>query len=69
MTGLEPNFSEIAVGTGFGLRFDLSFSVLRLDMGLKMKDPSYPSGQRWLPGNRSINENNISWNIAIGYPF
>jgi len=62
-------FSEIAVGTGFGLRFDLSFSVLRLDMGLKMKDPSYPSGQRWLPGNRSINENNISWNIAIGYPF
>ena len=62
-------FSEIAVGTGLGLRFDLSFSVLRLDMGLKMKDPSYPSGERWLPGNRSINRENISWNIAIGYPF
>ncbi|MBS3806483.1 MAG: BamA/TamA family outer membrane protein [Bacteroidales bacterium] len=60
---------QIALGTGLGLRFDLSFSVLRLDMGLKMKDPSYPSGERWLPGNRSINQENISWNIAIGYPF
>lgn len=61
--------SEIALGTGFGLRFDLSFSVLRLDMGLKLKDPSYPEGRRWFPGNRPLDAENISWNIAIGYPF
>ena len=62
-------FNEIAIGTGFGIRFDLSFSVLRLDVGLKMKDPSYPQGERWLPGNRPVNRETVSWNIAIGYPF
>lgn len=61
--------NEIAIGTGFGIRFDLSFSVLRLDLGLKMKDPSYPVGERWLPGNRPVNHQTIGWNIAIGYPF
>ena len=61
--------NEIAIGTGFGLRFDLSFSVLRLDLGVKLKDPVYEKGNRWLPGNRQINRDAISWNIAIGYPF
>jgi len=61
--------NEIAIGTGFGVRFDLSFSVLRLDMGVKLKDPSYPIGERWLPANRSLTSEAISWNIAIGYPF
>ncbi len=67
----DPNdfLSEVAIGTGLGLRFDLSFSVLRLDVGLKLKDPSYPPGKRWLPGNRRINKETLSWNIAIGYPF
>jgi outer membrane translocation and assembly module TamA len=60
---------ELAIGSGLGLRFDLSFSVLRLDLGIKMKDPSYEKGERWLPGNRQINNETISWNIAIGYPF
>jgi outer membrane protein assembly factor BamA len=61
--------NEVAIGTGLGIRFDLSFSVLRLDMGLKLKDPSYPIGERWLPSNRPITSESISWNIAIGYPF
>jgi len=61
--------NEIAIGTGFGIRFDLSFSVLRLDMGLKLKNPSYPIGERWLPTNRPLTSEAISWNIAIGYPF
>lgn len=61
--------NEIAIGTGFGLRFDLSFSVLRLDLGVKLKDPSFEKGNRWLPGNRNIGRETISWNIAIGYPF
>jgi outer membrane protein assembly factor BamA len=65
----EDFINEIAIGTGFGIRFDLSFSVLRLDMGLKLKDPSYPIGERWLPTNRPVTSQTISWNIAIGYPF
>ena len=68
---LKPDefLNEIAVGTGFGLRFDLSFSVLRLDLGVKLRDPAFEKGNRWLPGNRQIRRETISWNIAIGYPF
>jgi outer membrane protein assembly factor BamA len=61
--------NDLAVGTGLGLRLDLSFSVLRLDLGLKFRDPSYPTNDKWLMGNRSITSNTLSWNIAIGYPF
>jgi outer membrane protein assembly factor BamA len=61
--------NDLAVGTGAGLRLDLSFSVLRLDLGLKFRDPSYPNDAKWLMGNRSISSNTLSWNIAIGYPF
>lgn len=60
---------DIAIGTGFGMRFDLSFSVVRLDIGLKMRDPGFEANERWLPGNRKISNNTLSWNIAIGYPF
>jgi outer membrane protein assembly factor BamA len=61
--------NDMALGTGFGLRFDLSFSVVRLDLGLKLRDPKYPSPEKWLPGSRKISSNTVSWNIAIGYPF
>ncbi|MGM0496711.1 MAG: BamA/TamA family outer membrane protein [Bacteroidota bacterium] len=65
----ERFFDDLAIGTGLGLRFDLSFSILRLDLGLKMRDPSFPEGKKWLPGNRNISARTLSWNIAIGYPF
>jgi len=40
--------SEIAVGTGAGLRFDLDFVLLRADIGIKLRDPSLPAGSRWI---------------------
>ncbi|MFP4447453.1 MAG: BamA/TamA family outer membrane protein [Bacteroidota bacterium] len=66
---IDEIHEDIAIGTGFGLRFDLSFSVVRLDIGLKMRDPGFEENERWLPGNRKISNNTLSWNIAIGYPF
>ena len=36
---LKKFSSQIAVGTGFGLRFDFSFLVLRFDAGIKAFDP------------------------------
>jgi outer membrane protein assembly factor BamA len=66
---LENFANDLAIGTGFGLRLDLSFSVLRLDLGLKLRDPSYTDDQKWLLGNRKVSSNTLSWNIAIGYPF
>ncbi|QSE96900.1 translocation and assembly module lipoprotein TamL [Fulvivirga lutea] len=69
-------FEQLAVGTGFGLRFDFSFLVLRLDAGLKVYDPARPLEKRFIlnegfydaPFTRDATEP-IIFNIGIGYPF
>lgn len=61
---------EIAVGTGFGLRFDLKFLLLRTDLGLKLRDPQYSEGSKWIPLNRPFNtKDDVSLVLGIGYPF
>ncbi|OFX83419.1 MAG: hypothetical protein A2W99_13020 [Bacteroidetes bacterium GWF2_33_16] len=62
-------YKEIAIGSGLGFRFDLSFVILRLDIGLKLRDPSLPSDKRWIIGNRSFMRDDLTFNIGIGYPF
>ena len=62
-------YKEIAIGTGLGFRFDLSFVIVRLDMGLKLRDPGLPSDQRWIVGNRRFVWDDLTFNIGIGYPF
>ncbi len=63
-------YNDIAVGTGLGLRFDFSFFIFRVDMGLKIRDPAEPIDRRWIPLNRGFNFNNdLAFNIGIGYPF
>ena len=60
---------QLAVGTGFGTRFDFNYFIFRFDMGLKVHDPSLPSGQRWIPLNRQWEWKDVGFNFAIGYPF
>jgi outer membrane protein assembly factor BamA len=65
---------EVAVGTGFGLRLDLSFFILRFDLAFPLRVPSMPIGERWVIqkinfGNPSWRKNNLVLNIAIGYPY
>jgi outer membrane protein assembly factor BamA len=68
-------YSEFGVGTGFGLRFDFSFLILRLDVGVKAWDPAREAGQRFvLPnaafwGPYSTTREPVIYNIGIGYPF
>ena len=58
---------QIAVGTGFGFRFDFSFFILRLDFALKVIDPVKPEGQRWV--FKYIKPSDFTVNFGIGYPF
>ncbi len=60
-------FKEIAIGSGFGLRYDFSFFILRLDAGLKIYDPSYTELARWQLNKNILNTRVI--HFGIGYPF
>lgn len=63
----ETFYKQTAVGTGFGLRFDFSFFILRLDFGIKVIDPAKAEGQRWV--FRYIKPSDFAINFGIGYPF
>ena len=60
------DLSEIAIGTGFGLRYDFDFFVFRLDTGFKTYNPSLPKSSRW-QADYAIS--NAVFNIGINYPF
>lgn len=58
-------YKEIALSYGAGIRFDLGFLLLRLDLGVKAYDPSRDEGHRFVSPNFS----RMAWHFAIGYPF
>ena len=61
------NFKQIAVGTGLGLRYDLSYLVLRFDLGVGLHAP-YATNKS---GFYNIDKfrNGLVFHFAIGYPF
>jgi outer membrane protein assembly factor BamA len=62
-------YKEIALGTGLGVRVDFSFFLLRVDFGLKVRDPALPENDRWIPVFRNFSFNDLHLNFGIGYPF
>ena len=60
------DLSELAIGSGFGIRYDFNFFVIRLDIGFKTYNPSYEIGSRWL---NDYNIDKAVFNIGINYPF
>jgi len=60
------DFSDLAVGSGFGLRYDFNFFVLRFDTGFKTHNPAREKGSRWF-NDFSIRK--AVFNIGINYPF
>lgn len=60
------SLKDIAIGSGFGLRYDFSFFVFRFDVGFKTYDPFYRDQNRWF---NDYNFSNAVYNIGINYPF
>jgi outer membrane protein assembly factor BamA len=63
--GLQ-DLSEIAIGSGIGLRYDFDFFVFRFDTGFKTYNPALAEGERWW-GEYKLK--NAVFNIGINYPF
>ena len=63
--------NQIALGTGFGLRWDFNYFLLRLDLATKVINPANPVNKKWVLSETSFSsgENPIEFNIGIGYPF
>ncbi|MGB5818360.1 MAG: BamA/TamA family outer membrane protein [Saonia sp.] len=60
------SFADLALGTGFGLRYDFTYFVFRLDTGFKTYNPALEPSKRWF---RDYNFANAVLNIGINYPF
>jgi outer membrane protein assembly factor BamA len=60
------SIKDIAIGTGVGLRYDLSFILLRLDLGFKTYEPYLPTGNKWF---KNYNLAHTVYNFGISYPF
>lgn len=59
--------SDIALGTGVGLRFDISMLVVRADLGIGIHAP-YETGHGGYYNMKSFG-NSLAFHLAIGYPF
>ena len=59
---------EIALGTGFGLRYDISYLVIRADLGIGLHTP-YPNPDKKGYYNISSFRDGLGFHLAIGYPF
>lgn len=60
------SLKDLALGSGFGLRYDLSFFVVRFDFGFKTFNPAEESGKKWF---RDYNFGHSVLNFGINYPF
>lgn len=65
---LDKFYKELGVGSGFGVRYDFSFFVLRLDGAMRIYDPHYIESKRLVFGTQTLRESAIL-NFTIGYPF
>ena len=59
---------SIALDWGLGARLNLNFILLRLDMGIRLRDPAREAGNRWVPTNEWLN-GNFAIHFGVGYPF
>jgi outer membrane protein assembly factor BamA len=41
-------YKEIALSGGVGIRYDLDFFIVRLDLGIPLTNPALPDGARWV---------------------
>ncbi len=61
-------YKQIALAYGLGVRLDFNYFLLRVDMGMKMYDPSLIGNRPWVIAHHRFNRDS-SFHFAVGYPF
>lgn len=61
-------YKQLAVAYGTGFRIDLTFLILRIDLGMKAHNPALPAGERWTIFKPRFSRD-FAFHFAIGYPF
>lgn len=68
VTRVDPFYQQIALGTGMGFRFDFTYFIFRLDLGMPLKYPyRWRNNQYWVPPSEWLKDVNL--NFSLGYPF
>ncbi len=44
---IQNVFKEMALASGIGIRVDLEYFIIRLDLGFPIYNPAYSKGARW----------------------
>lgn len=61
--------NSLAADWGVGVRVNLEFILLRVDFGMKMRDPSRAEDKRLLGPREWLRGGNNAFHFGIGYPF
>ena len=64
--GFNTFYKQLAVDAGLGLRLDVSFLILRIDLAYALRNPYVgENGSYWRFGEGD----NLRMQLGIGYPF
>lgn len=66
---LKDLWQEIALGTGFGLRYDITYIVIRADLGVALHAPYNTGKSGYFNITNYGFRDGLVLNLAIGYPF
>lgn len=61
-------YKQIAVGYGFGLRLNLDYFIMRVDLGMKAVNPAYETRKEHYPITNP-HWNDLTFHFAVGMPF
>ena len=56
------DLNELAIGSGFGMRYNLGYFILRLDTGFKTYNPVLENKDRWF---NDFNLKNAVFNLSL----
>lgn len=63
------SFDSIAADWGVGLRLNLDFILVRIDLGMKIYEPCRAVDARWIGPADWLDRGNFAVHFGVGYPF